>query len=228
MKQQLQIFIFLWILIQYSFSQNTLVLEGIIYDTSSSPIEHMHIYNETTKTGTISNKKGAFKISVSEGDWLHISNIQYISKKIRIKKGNLHEGFLQVHVIVRNNLLEEVVVEKKLKGRLTSDLLKPKKDSIKAQMEMLIGSIMDIPHKEIMNMAIGSDEQHLKKPDNAQLLTDPISKNAGLPLSTIKISDPYLEKKRALRKKINFKEGFPRQLLKLLGEDFFFIKLKIP
>ncbi len=228
MKKQLHLCTCLWLLIHCSFSQNTLVLKGIIYDTSFSPIENMHIYNETAKMGTISNKKGEFKISVSEGDWLHISNIQYISKKIKVKKGNLQEKFLQVHVISRNNLLEEVVITNQLKGTLTSDILTPKKDSIKEQIEMLIGSIMDIPHQEIMEMAIGADEQHLKKPDNAQLLTDPIAKTAGLPLSIMSFSDPYLEKKRALRKKINFKERFPNQLIKLLGEDFFFVKLKIP
>ena len=228
MKKHLHVCACLWILIQYSFSQNTLVLKGVIYDTSSSPIEHVHIYNETAKVGTTSNKKGEFKISVSEGDWLKISNIQYISKKIRIKKGNLRTGFLQVHVIARNNLLKEVELTKPLKGTLTSDILKPKKDSISAQMELLIGSIMDIPFEEIMNMDIGADEQHLKKPDNAQLLTDPISKTAGLPLVKIALPDPYVEKKRALREKINFKERFPNRLLQLLGEDFFFIKLKIP
>ena len=228
MRKHQKLYLCFGLLIQTVFSQNTLVLDGVIYDASSSPIENVHIYNETSNKGTISNKQGKFSISVKESDWLHISNIQYISKKIRVKKGNLQEGFLRVQLIPRNNLLEEAVITTELKGRLTLDLLKPKKDSIKAQMEMLIVSIMDIPYKDIMNMTIGKDEQHLKEPDNAQLRTDPTTKNADISLAKKRLSDPYLEKKRALRKKLNFKEGFPRQLLKLLGEDFFFIKLKIP
>ena len=228
MKKQLPLFLCLWLLIQYSFSQNTIVLKGIIYDTNATPIENAHISNETKKTGTISNINGEFSISVHDGDWIQISNIEYITKKIRLKRGNLQEGFLRVHLIPRNNLLEEAVITKQLKGALTSDLLKPKKDSIREQMKQLIGSIKNIPHKEIMDMNIGADEQHLKKPDNAQLLTDPIARNAGLPPKTIGIPDPYLEKKRALRKKINFKECFPNRLLLLLGKDFFFVKLKIP
>ena len=182
MRKHQHLYLCIGLLIQSVFSQNTKVLRGIILDADSAPIEQVHIYNETTKKGTISNKKGQFSISVNERDWLHISNIQYISKKIKVKKGNLREGFLRVHLIPENHLLEEAVITTKLKRRLTLDVLKPKKDSIREQMTQLIKTINSIAHKKIMNMPIGADEQLLKKPNNAQLLTDPIAKNTGATL----------------------------------------------
>jgi len=229
MKKKLLSLIFILTAHLFSFSQEkTTLLKGIIYTTSSRPIENTHIVNLTTKVGTISDKNGVFNIPVKNGDWIQISNIQFQTKKIKLKKGTLQEGILSVYLIPVTNLLEEAVLTKKLKGDLASDMLKNRKDTIREKMNSILAYIKSIPHEEIMKMKIGANERHLKKPRNAQLSTDPVAKFAGLPPKTIGIPDYYLLAKRALKKKLNFKESFPNKLLQLFGPQFFYVKLKIP
>lgn len=229
MKKKLLSLIFIFTTLQFSFSQEKRTqLKGVIYTTASRPIENTHIVNLTTKAGTISDKNGGFHISVKNGDWIQISNIQFRTKKIKLKKGTIQEGILSVYLIPITNVLEEAVLQKKLKGDLASDMLKNKKDTIREKMNSILAYIKRIPHEEIMKMKIGADERHLKKPRNAQLSTDPVAKFAGLPPKTIGIPDYHLLAKRALKKKLNFKEGFPGKLLKLFGSHFFYVKLKIP
>jgi len=229
MKKKILSLIFIFTTLQFSFSQEKRTqLKGVIYNTVSRPIENTHIVNLTTKVGTISDKNGAFNIRVQSGDWIQISNIQFRTKKIKLKKGTIQEGILSVYLIPVTNLLEEAVLQKKMKGDLVSDMLKNKKDTIREKMNSILAYIKSIPHEEIMKMKIGADERHLKKPRNAQLTTDPVAKFAGLPPETIGIPDYYLLAKRALKKKLKFKEDFPNNLLKLFGAHFFYVKLKIP
>ena len=63
--------------------------------------------------GTISDKNGAFNIRVQSGDWIQISNIQFRTKKIKLKKGTIQEGILSVYLIPVTNLLEEAVLQRK-------------------------------------------------------------------------------------------------------------------
>ena len=58
--------------------------------------------------------------------------------------------------------------------------------------------------------------------------TDPTRKFAPVTLVSASMPDKSLIKKRAQRKRLNFKESFPYLLKKLFGEEFFFVKLKIP
>ncbi len=229
MKKKLLSLIFIFTILQFSFSQEKRTqLKGGIYTTVSRPIENTHIVNLTTKTGTISDKNGVFYIPVKNGDWIQISNIQFQTKKIKLKKGNIKAGFLSVYLIPVTNVLEEAVLKKKMKGNLAFDMLKNKKDTIREKMNSILAYIKRIPHEDIMKMKIGADERHLKKPRNAQLTTDPVAKVAGLPPKTIGMPDYHLLAKRALKKKLNFKEGFPSKLLKLFGAHFFYEKLNIP
>ena len=115
----------------------------------------------------------------------------------------------------KTNLLEEVEIKRDLKGVLNLDLLKPEKDTIKEQMKSILDYIMGLGYDKIINMGISGDERHLAKPKNSQLNTDPVAKFAGLPPASIGIPDKYLEKKRADRKFINFKEKFPLELKRI-------------
>jgi len=229
MKKKLLSLIFIFTILFFSFSQEKRIfLKGIIYNTVSRPIEHSHIVNLTTKAGTISNKKGEFTLAVKTGDWIQVSNIQFRTKKIKLKNGTLKEGLLSIYLIPVTNVLEEAVLKKKMKGNLATDMLKNRKDTIREKMNNILAYIKSISHEELMKMKIGADERHLKKPRNAQLTTDPVAKFAGLPPETIGIPDYYLLAKRALKKELKFKEGFPNNLLKLFGTHFFYVKLNIP
>ena len=229
MIQKLPTFLLLFFLYQIAIAQsNRVLINGSIKNVALKPIENTHVVNLTTGVGTVTNKNGAFNIPVKEGDWLQISNIQFRTKKIKVKKGNLKERVLLIYLIAIENKIEEVVIKKKLKGHLALDKLKTKKDTIGDQMKSMMEMIKDMGHEAIMNMKVGSDELHLKKSRNAQLITDPVAKFAGLPPKTIGIKDGALEAKRARRRSINFKESFPNKLIQLFGERFFLINLKIP
>lgn len=227
-KKLLSLFFFLFFF-QFSFSQeNRIEINGVIINQSSRGLVNSHIVNLTTKEGTVSDDEGKFTLKAKKGDWIQITNLQFLEKKIRITNGKFKARFLRIYLMPKTNLLEEVEIKRDLKGVLNLDLLKPEKDTIKEQMKSIVDYIMGLGYDKIINMGISGDERHLAKPKNSQLNTDPVAKFAGLPPASIEIPDKYLEEKRADRKFINFKEKFPLELKRIFGEPFFFERLKIP
>ncbi|MFT5762143.1 MAG: hypothetical protein ACI8WA_001269 [Polaribacter sp.] len=219
-KKILSLFLF-YLLFQNSFSQeNRVEINGVVLNPSSKALKNSHILNLTTNSGTISNKDGSFTISAKKGDWLQITNIQFHSKKIKIAQNIRKEQFLRVYLLPILNQLDEVEIKKKMKGFLSLDRINTPKDTIGD----LVKGIMSIPYKEIMGMGVGNDERHLQKPTVKPGIL-PGLKGVGVS-ATIPYAD--LKKKRANRKKINFKEQLPESLKKIFGEHFFLVRLKIP
>lgn len=207
-------------------AQNTRVLiEGTIKNPDSRTIKNAHIVNLTTKVGTISNTNGTFSISVKIGDWIQVSNIQFQTKKIKIKAGNFKERNLIIYLIPVTNLLEEAELKKKMKGSLSLDLLKNKKDTLPK---------IDEDYYNFSKMDFTTIDKSIKQVNKMKELgssiqkTDPTRKFAPITLVSASMPDKSLIKKRAQRKRLNFKESFPYLLKKLFGEEFFFVKLKIP
>ncbi len=223
-KKILSLFFF-YLIIQNSFSQeNRVEINGIVINPSSKRIKNSHILNLSTRKGTVSNNEGSFTIKAKVGDWIQVTNIQYQVKKIRITTGVIKEHFLRVFLFPAINLLDEVEVKKKMKGHLALDRIGNKKDSIEEKMKSLLDIIMAMGYANIMNMGIGNDERHLQKPSVTPGILPGLKGVGGS--ATIPYAD--LKKKRANRKKINFKEQFPENLKNLFGEHFFFVQLKIP
>ncbi len=223
-KKILSLFFF-YLLFQISFSQEKRAeINGVILNPSSKAIKNSHILNLTTNSGTISNTEGAFTIKAKKGDWLQITNIQFYPKNIKITQNTRKEQFLRVYLLPIINLLDEVKLKKRMTGFLRFDRIDKPKDTIGSLMKNLEKGIMSIPYAEIMNMGIGKDERHLQKPTVTPGQLPGLEGVGGSALI------PYadLAKKRADREFINFKEQFPLNLKKLFGEDFFFIRLKIP
>lgn len=201
-----------------SWSQEKRVqLKGIVYTTTSNPIENTHIVNLTTKLGTISNKKGAFTLFVKDGDWIQVSNIQFRTKKIRLKKDTIQEGFFSVYLIPVTNVLEEVVIKRKLKGVLALDRRDKEKDTIPK---------IDMGYYDFSKMDL-SIKTPLYKPLTSEKLADPTMNNTPLTIAKIKFGG-LSKKEQALKKELDFKENFPKNLKLLFGEHLFFVKLKIP
>jgi len=80
---------------------------------SSIGIENVHIINQTSNRGTISNKNGEFKITVKENDTIHFSDIQYKTKTVIITKQDLQTESIKVSLFHKTNELEEVVIVKR-------------------------------------------------------------------------------------------------------------------
>jgi hypothetical protein len=220
MNQKLLVFILLFFMHHIAIAQSkSILINGEIKNTYLNPIVNTHIINLSTGVGTVSNKNGAFNIPVKKGDWLQISNIQFISKKIKIKKGNLTERILLIYLMPVRNILDEAILKKKMKGILSLDRKDKEKDTLPK---------IDQEYYNFSNMDFSNVKVDKNKPKSAQYLTDPIAKTAGLPPVSIGIPDGALEAKKARRRDINFKEKLPKKLLQLFGEPFFFDNLKIP
>lgn len=211
----------LFFLYSFSFAQsNRIIVNGIIKNSSFKPIANSHIVNLTTKIGTISNKHGKFTIPVKEGDWLQISNIQYLTKKFRLKNGNLKERTLLIYLSEIKNELEEVFIKKKMKGSLALDRINKRKDSLsKIDKDYYNFSKMDLSIKKIKNLQDKSD---------AQYHTDPTMKNVAVTLISVSIPNNSAKKKQQLRNQLNEKINFPKKILKKYGNTFFSETLKIP
>lgn len=192
-------------------------LKGVVYTTTSNPIENTHIVNLTTKKGTISNKNGSFTLFVKNGDWIEVSNLQFRSKKFRLKKGTIQEGFFRVYLISLTNILEEAIIKKKLRGVLTLDRRDKEKDTIPK---------IDKDYYNFSKMNV-SIKTPLFKPLESEKLADPTMNNAPITIIKVKFGGSS-KKKQARRNEINFMKNFPHQLKDVFGENFFFVKLKIP
>jgi len=214
----------LWVVIFVHFTataqEKRFLLKGIVYSSAAVPIENTHIVNATTKQGTVSNKNGEFSLFAKQGDWIQLSNVQFTSKKIKLKKAAAQEQFLSVYLIPLTNVLEEAVIKKKLKGVLVFDRRGNTKDTIpKIDKAYYNFSNMDLSIKGVKN---------LQDKSNAQYHTDPTMKNVAVSIVSVSIPDRSSQKKQAKRKEANFKENLPIHLKKLFGENFFSVKLKIP
>lgn len=87
------------------------VLTGKITDGTKG-ILNVHIINETTHRGTISDESGEFSIYAAENDVIRFTDIQFKPKKIKVSQDHFKNG-LNVKLKVKNNELDEVVVETK-------------------------------------------------------------------------------------------------------------------
>lgn len=90
--------------------ENRILISGIIKN-DSIPIENVHIINKNSQKGTITNRLGQFKISVTDKDTLMISDIQYSNKIIVINQDILLNKYLEINLLELTNELDEVIVQ---------------------------------------------------------------------------------------------------------------------
>ncbi len=197
------------------------IIKGVIKNSKSNPIANAHIVNLTTNIGTVSNDLGQFRIPLKKGDWLQISNIQYQTKKMRLKKGLLAENNLLIYLLDVKNELEEVVIKKKMKKYLELDRTGIDKDTTpKLDTDYFDFSKIIEQFRKIKKKPVDKSE--------AQYHTDPTMKNVSTTIARYSIPDNRIKKKKAIRKKLQARHDFPSLLLKEFGEEFFFKELKIP
>ena len=107
--------IFLLSAIQMNSQSDHIILHGIIFNDSLA-IDNVNIVNKTTNKGTVSNRAGKFQISVKENDVLQFSNIQYLTKKIKVNKTHIKKKVIEIYLTQKTNELQEVVVHNMAKS----------------------------------------------------------------------------------------------------------------
>jgi len=90
--------------------ENRVLISGEIKN-DSVPIQNVHIINKSAQKGTITNRIGQFKISVTDKDTLMISDIQFQNKIIIINHDHLLNKFIEINLLELTNELDEVIVQ---------------------------------------------------------------------------------------------------------------------
>ena len=93
------------------FGQETTVVKGVIYSTSTNaPMEAVNIVNLNQVTGTATDSAGNFEIQAATNDTLHLSYLGYKSIKVRVTNDWLKFGATKIEMTELALALEEVVV----------------------------------------------------------------------------------------------------------------------
>lgn len=87
-------------------SNRTIALTGVVEDSQGAPIIGANVYNEHTKTGTITDVNGKFALNTGTDATLKISYLGYKTQIVAING----RTFIKVQLVENTELLEDVVV----------------------------------------------------------------------------------------------------------------------
>lgn len=108
----------------FSYAQDTGEAIGVVINYSNKlPLENVNIVNLNQVNGTITNKKGEFKISAKVNDTLHFSYLGFKSIKVRVTNDWIKYGNAQIELTELALALEKVVINQlRLTGYLEVDI----------------------------------------------------------------------------------------------------------
>ena len=224
MTKQLLYFLLFIFALTISAQQKKVEFIGYVKD-STEIIKDAHIINLSTKIGTSSNDFGSFMIPVYKNDTLQITSLRHQTFFLIITEKLFQKKSATIELKSRTYVLEEVSIKRhNLDGILGSDMKQTPEDvAIVKSKGALDFSMIDFDKPVIKTIDV---MDRAKAPDMGKK-TDPTRRFAGVG-GGVPIPDGYSERKRALRKKITFKERFPNLLLSDFTPEFFFKELKIP
>lgn len=101
------LYFFLLISLKLVAQDSELLLHGIV-KSDSLPVENIHIINNRTKKGSISNSKGGFEIYAKLNDILTISGIQFYLLTIQITEDIITNKKIDIELLQKINTLSEV------------------------------------------------------------------------------------------------------------------------
>lgn len=214
----------LLIILLFSFnlcSQETITLSGSLKDKTGTVI-NAHIFNKSSKKGTISGDSGEFSIQVSLNDILEISSIQHYKKIIVISQDMIAQKEVQFELILKDYVLKEVEID-------NQDLFAKFQGSIDPKLEVIAlnnsGKALDFSNVDVKANADyhknEKEQQHVKNVTDPTKNFEGVSARFHLPFSSIKKSNQQ-------KKDFAYKERFPKLIKSKLGADFFHKRLKIP
>ncbi len=101
------LYFFLLISLKLVAQDRELLLNGIV-KSDSLPVENIHIINNRSQKGSISNSIGAFKIYVKLNDTLTISGIQFYLLTIQITEEIITNKKIDIELLQKINTLSEI------------------------------------------------------------------------------------------------------------------------
>ncbi len=126
-----KIIIFTLFLISFNlFSQNFDIEGRVVSKDSTVVIEGLHIFNNNTKRGNITDYEGFFTITVKVGDTITISGLQIEKIKKVIQKDDQLVKEIEVFVSPKTNQLDEVIIVNSLSGSIYIDSKLVKKENV--------------------------------------------------------------------------------------------------
>ena len=89
-------------------------ISGVVYDIDNNPLEGASVYINNTSLGTTTNDKGEFSLNLPKGIYqLVVSYIGYNPEKYTLNTVT-HTEPIQFKLIEKDNMLDEVVIKKKI------------------------------------------------------------------------------------------------------------------
>ncbi|RZS91950.1 hypothetical protein [Aquimarina brevivitae] len=128
MGKHLLIFIFS-LLITFSYGQITtrVPVNGVVKAALDEDVEGIVVYNRATNKGTITNRKGEFKIVAGIGDRIEVVAMQFQKFSVLVDQGIIDSKRLSIILNETVNTLEEVIVRPyDLSGNVKVDVKKVK------------------------------------------------------------------------------------------------------
>ncbi len=233
MPKKLLLLLALFFTLQAASQDDRRVILGKVIADSIS-IKNAHIFNLTSRKGTISNAYGEFRMPVKVNDTLLISDIQYIPQKIVINETHLKKVQLVITLKLNVNELNEVELKNhNLTGRLVQD----------GKEAPLIDMPLDMSSLNIdMRVVDNFDQMDKEKAPDSRKLTDPTEQATqgnilgllnGLGLKTLLKEASKIGQKKRLKKrqqKAYDKKAMraPEAIRSELGDSFFINDLQIP
>ena len=209
--------------------KSNVFLRGMVRD-SLNLIKDVHVVNLNTLKGTYSNDYGQFRISVSLGDTLEFTSVQFETVKKVITDGIFFSKKLNLILKNKNYVLNEITVKKhNLIGDLRTDRKKVPLDTIALKGKKLSNIIDNISKESQKGILNTRSVKQSKLAEKSMRNADPTRSFNGANLMGIVNGIinliPKKKKNRLSKKEIN--EVLKNKLLTDFGSDFF-EELKIP
>ena len=211
MKRKLTCLFLLVFFAMKGFSQEKYALISGKIISSNNAVVNVHIVNQNTKLGTVSNDNGEFEMMVSLNDILLFSSIEYERKEIKITENYLKYKKMVVELVPSVNELAEVFIEG-LTGNLNYDIKKVPLDTLPKHSFFL--------KPGDLKKALPPDLHGSKKAPYVGAFPPAAG---GVP-----IPDARYEAEQRMKREIARKKQFPSKIIKQFGLAYFTDKLLIP
>ena len=203
--------------------KSNVFLKGMVRD-SLNLIKDVHVINLNTLKGTYSNDYGQYRITVSLGDTLEFTSVQFETVKKIITDRIFFSKKLNIILKNKNYVLNEVNVKKHdLIGDLSIDRKRVPKDTIALKgrkLSNIIENISKESQKGILNKPI---KKHSELAETSMKNTDPSRAFNGANLMGIVNGlfslIPKNKKKKLSKKELN--EFLKNKILTDFGNSFF-------